>query len=125
MGGWAEQSCKCCALRRDSRPYRMGPLPCSSNSRLTAPARRVANHLFDNGGISPVNQTGFEFLLLDLDLAMTFLDVAKASKNEETIRRNKNNARRACHSVLNPLEKLTPDAEQRQVINAELAFLKT
>jgi hypothetical protein len=56
---------------------------------------------------------GVEFLLVDLDVGMTFLDVAEASRIEETKHRNRNNARKAYDTVLHLLEQLnrssTPD----------------
>ena len=72
-----------------------------------------------------VNRIGVKFLLTDLDLALTFMDIAKVSQNEETVRRNHNNARTASDTVVRLLEKLTPDAAQRQVIDAKLALLNT
>jgi hypothetical protein len=42
---------------------------------------------------------GAEFLLTDIDTALTFLAVARASRNAETVRRNRENARRACMTV--------------------------
>ena len=74
---------------------------------------------------SDLNQSGVSFLLTDLDLAMTFMDVADASRIEETTRRNHTNARTAYDTVLRLLEKLTPNADQRQTIDAKLASLKT
>lgn len=71
-----------------------------------------------------LNQNGVNFLLVDLDAAMTFMDVAQTSHVQETVWRNHNNARKAYDTVLRLLEKLTPDAEQRQEINAKLAVLK-
>jgi hypothetical protein len=73
---------------------------------------------------SDLNQSGVSFLLTDLDLAMTFMDVADASRIDETKRRNHTNARTAYNSVLHLLEKLTPNTDERQVINATLAILK-
>jgi hypothetical protein len=67
---------------------------------------------------------GVEFLLVDLDVGMTFLDVAEASRIEETKHRNRNKARKAYDTVLHLLEQLKPDARQRQVIDAKLALLK-
>jgi hypothetical protein len=72
-----------------------------------------------------LNQTGVEFLLTDLDLAMTFMDVAHTSHVPGTVCRNHNNARTAYGATVHLLEKLTPDARQRQEINAKLAALKT
>jgi hypothetical protein len=65
-----------------------------------------------------------DFLLADLDLAMTFMDIAAASHIQETIRRNHNNARRAYDVVMHLLGKITPDAGQRQEIDTKLVLLK-
>ena len=72
-----------------------------------------------------LNHSGVSFLLTDLDLAMTFMDVADASRSEETTRRNHTNARTAYDAVRRLLEKLMPNADQRQAIDAKLASLKT
>jgi hypothetical protein len=84
---------------------------------------------FDNWTVSErfhdPNQTGVQFLLVDLDLAMTFMDVAETSRLEDTKHRNHKNARKAYDAVLQHLEKLKPDAGQRRVIDAKLARLKT
>jgi hypothetical protein len=69
-------------------------------------------------------QTGLEFMLIDLDLAMTFMDVAEGSRLEDTKHRNHKNARKAYDAVLHHLEKLKPDAGQRREIDAMLARLK-
>ena len=74
---------------------------------------------------SDLNQSGVSFLLTDLDLAMTFMDVADASRIEETTRRNHTNARTAYDTVVHLLEKLTPNADHRQAIDAQLTILKT
>ena len=72
-----------------------------------------------------LNQSGVDFLLIDLDLAMTFMDVASGSNIQATISRNHNNARKAYDSVVHLLGKLTPDAGQREEIESKLALLKT
>jgi len=72
-----------------------------------------------------VIQARVEFMLVDLDLAMTFMDVAEASRLEDTKHRNHKNARKAYDTALHLLEKLKPDAGQRRVIEAKLARLKT
>lgn len=74
---------------------------------------------------SEANQIGVNFVLTDLDVAMTFMDVADASQNEETVRRNHANAHIAYEAVVYFLGRLTPDAGQRQVIDAKLALLRT
>ena len=81
------------------------------------------NHWADD--YSNLNQSGVAFVLTDLDLALTFMDVADASQIEETIRRNHRNARTAYDTVLRLLEKLTPNADQRQAIDEKIASLKT
>lgn len=65
------------------------------------------------------------FLLTDLDLALTFMDIAESSRVEETTRRNYANARTAHDAVKRLLGKSTPDVRQRQVIDEKLAILKT
>ncbi len=103
------------------------PPPCAVNgcpdARQYFVGQWSVSDLRENLAIS--NQVGVEFLLTDLDVAMTFLDLAAVSHNEETTRRNYCNARTAYDTVLHLLEKLTPDAEQRKVIDAKLALLKT
>ncbi len=63
-------------------------------------------------------------MLLDLDVGMTFMDVAEASCVDETTRRNHNNARKAYDAVLRLLDNLTPSLSERQAIDAKLAILK-
>jgi hypothetical protein len=85
--------------------------------------------LFDNRTVSErfhdLNQTAMQFLLGDLDLALTFIEVAEVSGLQDTKDRNYKNARKAYDTALHLLEKLKPDAGQRQVIDAKLARLKT
>ena len=71
-----------------------------------------------------MNPTGPKFLLVDLDLAMTCMDVAEASRIEETRRRNHDNARTAYDTILRLLENLRPSLAERQAIDAKLAILK-
>ncbi len=72
-----------------------------------------------------MNQTGIDFLLTDLDLAITFMVLAEVSRNAATVRRNYENARTAHDTVVRLLERLTPNAKQRRAIDAKLAFLET
>jgi hypothetical protein len=90
------------------------------DSLKTGPGRSA-----DGDISSALNQNGVEFLITDLDLACTFLDFAQASWIEETVSRNHNNARKAYETVQHLLKRLTPDAGQRQAIEAKLALLKT
>jgi hypothetical protein len=70
------------------------------------------------------NEVGLEFALTDIDVALTFMDVAEVSANEETISRNHDNARKAYATVVDFLKKLHPDERQSEVIEAKLALLK-
>jgi len=72
-----------------------------------------------------LNQNGVDFVLLDLDVGMTFMDVADASQLDETTRRNHHNARKAHAAVVRLLEKLKPSLSERQAIDRKLAILKT
>jgi hypothetical protein len=74
---------------------------------------------------SDLNQSGVQFLLTDLDLANTFMDIAENSQVQETKNRNRNNACTAHDAVLRLVGKLTPDVDQRRAIEAKLAILKT
>jgi hypothetical protein len=64
------------------------------------------------------------FLLTDLDLTMTFLNVAEASESEATTRRNHVNAVTAYDSVLRLMEKAMPDADHQQELDGKLELLK-
>ena len=70
------------------------------------------------------NDSGVAFLLTDLDLALTFMEVARVSRIEETVLRNHANARIAYDTVLRLLTQLEPNAAQLLVIDAKLALLK-
>jgi hypothetical protein len=70
------------------------------------------------------NAVGVEFLLTDLETALTFMDVAATSEVEETTRRNHENARRAYDTVVRLLRNLHPtEAEQRE-LDERLSALK-
>ena len=71
-----------------------------------------------------LHRTGAEFLLADLDTALTFMDVAEVSRNEETVRRNHQNAHRALETVLHLREKLVLEKVQEQAFNEKVTLLK-
>lgn len=73
---------------------------------------------------SDCNNAGIEFVLIDLDVAVTFMDVAAVSRLQETIDRNHKNARHAYDSVLRLLRNLRPDAAQRGAIDRKITVLK-
>ena len=71
-----------------------------------------------------LNQNGVTFVLTDLDVGLTFMDVADTTHNAQTARRNDSNARTAYDTVVRLLEKLSPSDAERRVIEAKLAILK-
>ncbi len=74
--------------------------------------------------IQQSHRIGVEFLLIDLDTAHTFLDVADATSSHETRTRNRENARIAYDAVLRLLPRLALTDEQRAVLDAKIAELK-
>lgn len=70
------------------------------------------------------SRAALEFLLTDLDLAMTFLDLADTSTIPETVQRNRHNARRAYDAVLHHLPKLVLTISERQAIEKKLSVLR-
>ena len=73
---------------------------------------------------SDLNTTSIEFLLTDLDTALTFLDVAHTSGDQEIKQRNHKNARVAYDAVTRLLPKVKPTAAQQQAIDEKLTRLK-
>ena len=71
-----------------------------------------------------INETSVEFLLNDLDVAMTMLDVAETTTIKETAQRNHQNARKAYDTVLRLLPQLKLDAAQQQTMDEQLSSLK-
>jgi hypothetical protein len=71
-----------------------------------------------------INEASVEFLLMDLDLALAFMDATSVARDQETIQRNHANARAAFDNVVHLLERFTPSAAQRSIIDNKLAILK-
>jgi hypothetical protein len=74
--------------------------------------------------VAQANASGVAFLLVELDTALTFMDVAGASRIAETVRRNRENALEAYRTVQRFLPRVKPNAAQRKVLNEKLAVLK-
>jgi hypothetical protein len=70
------------------------------------------------------NRSGIDFLFIDLDVANTLLDIAEGTQNEETARRNQNNARKAYDTLLRLLPKLRPNKQERQELDRKLSLLR-
>ena len=68
--------------------------------------------------------TSIEFLLSDLDVAMTLLDVASTTTVEETAQRNHQNARKAYDVIAVQLSKVKLNASQEHEPDEKVAALK-
>jgi hypothetical protein len=71
-----------------------------------------------------LNESGVGFVMADLGVALTLMDVADTSGLIETKQRNHRNARKAYDSVVRLLEKLLPNPEQQAEIDLKLETLK-
>jgi hypothetical protein len=65
-----------------------------------------------------------DFLVTDLDLALTFMDIAETTTIEETARRNREKARHAYNTVKGFLSRPTLRHVDRGSIETRLARLK-
>jgi hypothetical protein len=74
---------------------------------------------------SALSKVGFEFLLADLDTALTFLKVAESAIDADTRERNHANARRAYDTVVRLMQNLSLDDIQSEELAQKLALLKT
>lgn len=83
----------------------VGPAITCSRSASEWCSFDVANlAMYDTGRMgTESSRAALEFLLTDLDLAMTFLDVVDTSTIPETVQRNRHNARRAYDAVCSSL----------------------
>jgi hypothetical protein len=79
----------------------------------------------------PIRQTmedsqriGAEFLIADVKVALTFLNVAENTQSEDTRRRNREHAHYGYHTVLRLLPRLSPSAAEWETLQAGLATLK-
>jgi hypothetical protein len=78
------------------------------------PLEEIARRIFGRAGSIVDAQcrdwrlVGAEFIISDLKLAFTFLDIARTSLVMETVRRNQENARTAYNAVLRFLPRCLP-----------------
>jgi hypothetical protein len=70
------------------------------------------------------DQTGMNFLLTDLDVALAFMDIAANAPGQETRRRNRDNACKAYAEVVQRLDEQLLETPQRQEVEAKLAIVK-
>jgi hypothetical protein len=71
------------------------------------------------------HSAGLELLRTDLDVALTFMEVAATTHDPETVRRNHNNALRAYDTVLGFMLKLELTEAERETLEAKLAVVRT
>jgi hypothetical protein len=69
------------------------------------------------------NAAGLGFVLIELDLGATFCELAWSTQNEENKKRNTRNARKAYDSALHFLHRLSPESDERAVINEKFSRL--
>jgi hypothetical protein len=67
---------------------------------------------------------GVEFLIADLSIALTFLDIAEATESEGHRQRNRQNALAAHATVMRLLPRLSPSPDERRVLESRLAKLR-
>jgi hypothetical protein len=71
------------------------------------------------------NRLGVQFLIADLSVALTFLDVAETTRSEEVRKRNRDNARTAYDAVQRFLGRLSPSKEEQTELDARLSTLRS
>ena len=70
------------------------------------------------------NKVGAEFLIVELDTALTFLDVAETTTSEESRQRNLKNAEVAYQTALRLAPRLMLMRDQKEAVSQRLAELK-
>ncbi len=71
------------------------------------------------------NKIGVEFLLTELDAALTFLDVARATGSPETRERNQGHAREAYDTARRLQTRVSMQPDEKQNFDEKLALLET
>lgn len=70
------------------------------------------------------HRIGVQFLMADLSVALTFLNVAEVTQSEDTRRRNRQNARWAYDTVLRFLPRVSPSDEERPALQFKIVELR-
>ena len=71
------------------------------------------------------NKVGAEFLVVELDTGLTFLDVAETTSSEESRIRNRKNAEIAYKTALRMAPRVMLVAAQKEAVNQRIAALKS
>jgi hypothetical protein len=74
--------------------------------------------------IQRVHDTGISFIVTDIDIAMTMLDIARTTQDPITAQRNQGNARRAYDAVRHLMGDLHLSNEQNAAIEEKLSVLR-
>lgn len=74
--------------------------------------------------LSDAHQTGITFLIVDLEVAFTFLDTADASQQQETVERCHRSARTAYDTVLGFAKRLHLNESEREAVESKLNALR-
>jgi hypothetical protein len=69
-------------------------------------------------------RAGAAFLLTDLDVGMTFLDLATTSTNPQTRQRNRENAQKAYDAVLHFLPRVIFTEAETKAVHEKLELLR-
>jgi hypothetical protein len=76
------------------------------------------------GDISTINAARVEFLRVEIDIAMTYLDLAETCPIEASVQRNRKNALKAYATVLYFLDIVSIDPDARCDIDRRLTLLR-
>ena len=74
--------------------------------------------------IEEANRAGAQFLIADVTVALTFLDIADVTSSEETKTRNRRHARSAYDTVHRLLPRIYPSEEQFAILREKLKTLR-
>lgn len=74
--------------------------------------------------LEQAHRIGVQFLLSDLAIGLTFLDVADVTLSEEIRTRNRQHARAAYETVLRLRPRVSPSEEERLALEDKLGQLK-
>ena len=74
--------------------------------------------------IKRAEQGIIEFLLIDLDIALTLLDVAETSEFRDTAERNHKNAKTAYDTVVAKLPEVSPTPVQDELLREKISLLR-
>jgi hypothetical protein len=73
--------------------------------------------------VNATRDTGVQFMIADVELALTMLDFANVASNPETARRSRRNAQDAYESVQRLLARVTLHDDQRLAVERSLEVL--